>query len=569
MPDPTLGEIAAEIEVLEAAESFGAEVQQFTDWLSTLSGGDVQTWLAADSLEGGRPAEVDKTIEYELGKLKDAAFEFSETLSGFADNFKPLTDAAGTADELNQVVQTVSSLSTMIGRADEAVGAQKATELANVISSIKDVSTLLSGLSLNPVIGVFIGLYATALQNATIGLEKIEAYAARRNEIIASRGGEIDYEAIEAQQAAEAESAEAARSALSQRLNELYERRAEAIGRIQETDYLAATNDCVRTRQAELTALIKIAAREGGIVGNAPSNGETLRSLEGWVEGINEAAGELFLEASVTPEGPARDAIIDRLDRMTEARRRVVSGLRPFRDCVRQRLEQYGTSTADVATPVAAASSGGGRNRRMLTMGGGAGIFTVAAVGLVLLLSGGGDDPVSNGSGSGSSDGGSAASDSAPSGRGGSAIGEAPVIVHPCDVFTVAEVSGFLGATLVADRSAPSERRAICTFRAPDAGGGLHVEVQRNSAADGFFDEFRFQRMDQTAVPVDWPNEAEIRQGEGSSSFWGYVITDDPLGRDVFVWIAGASEGNSPVVLEMANRLRAAILLANGRPPHG
>jgi len=45
------------------------------------------------------------------------------------------------------------------------------------------------------------------------------------------------------------------------------------------------------------------------------------------------------------------------------------------------------------------------------------------------------------------------------------------------------------------------------------------------------------------------------------------VITDDPLGRDIFIWIAGTTEGNSQAVLDMADRLRAAVLEANGRPP--
>jgi hypothetical protein len=582
MSEPSLSEIAAEIELLETAESFGSEVQQFTDWLSTLSGGDVETWLARDGLKDGRPDNVDKTIEYELGKLKDAAFEFSETLSGFADNFKPLTDAASTADDVNTVVQAVSSLSTMIGRADEAVGAQKATELANVVSSIKDVSTLLTGLSLNPVIGVFIGLYATALQDAAIGLEKIDAYAARRNEIIASRGGEVDCAAIEEQRAAQAESAEARRAALAQRLGELYQLRGEAIARFQETVYLAAGNDCARTRQAELKKLILIAYPEGGVVKNAPTNGETLRALESWVEGINSAAAELFVEASVTPEGPARQQIIDRLDRMTEARRRVVSGLRPFRDCVRQRLERYGTSTGDdvgfgvaggAGGAGAAAANAGGGNRRMALIGGGVGLFAVAALGLGLLFGGSEDDPISTGSGS--SGGGAAVSSSTPANSGGSSgLTEAPVVVNACDVFSAERISTLFGAPGLIASPDGNGRREICTYRTADAAGGIHVEVQRNSAADGFLDEFRRQRPDASVEPVDWrengellPGELRVFDGGQAASFWAYVITDDPLGRDVFIWIGNVDGSLTESIWTVANELRLAILEANGRSP--
>lgn len=576
---PTLAEIGAEIELLETVEQFGAEVQQFTDWLSTLSGGDVESWLAADSLQGGRPAGVDKSVQYELGKLKDAAFEFSETLSGFADQFKPLTDAAGTADDVNSVVQAISSLSTMIGRADEAVGAQKASELANVISSIKDVSTLLTGLSLNPVIGVFIGLYATALNDAAIGLEKIDAYAARRNDIINSRGGEVDYEAIEAERAAEAASAEEARQAVTARLNELYARRGEAIARLQAGDYQRALNLCARNHQAELREIIQIAAGEGGVIGNAPPNGETLGELERWVENANGAAFDLMVQAANAPEGSAaRQQATDRLNKLTEARSRVVDGLGPLRDCVRDTLERYGTSTGDVAVPaatgdeVASAGAGGGGsgNRRAMFIGG-AGIFAMAMVAVVLLLPGGDDTANSGGSGAGgSSDGATgsngAASGATPSGGSSSGLTAAPLIVNPCDIFTAEEVSAMFGKTLVADGSA-SDRRAICTFRRPEDAGGIHVEVQRNSNSAGFLEEFRKQRADQVATSIDWPNEAELREGEGTSSFWGYVIADDPLGRNVFIWIAGSTEGNSSAVLDIADRLRAAVLEANGRPP--
>jgi hypothetical protein len=205
----------------------------------------------------------------------------------------------------------------------------------------------------------------------------------------------------------------------------------------------------------------------------------------------------------------------------------------------------------------------------MALIGGGVGMFAVAAVGLGLLFGGGGgnDDAASNGSGS--SGGGAVASSSTPANSGGSSgIPDAPVIVNPCDIFTAAEVSAMFGKTLVADGGS-NGRRAVCTYRRPEDAGGIHVEVQRNSSSAGFLEEFRKQRADELATSIDWPNEAELREGEGRSSFWGYVIADDPLGRDVFIWIAGSTEGNSTAVLDMADRLRDAVLEANGRPAGG
>jgi hypothetical protein len=165
MAEPTLAEITQQIEVLETAEEFGQQLQLFTDFLDAASGDNVTEWLSDDS-----------------------TVQFSEALNGLTEFAEPLAKAAETAGNINTVVSGIQSFAEAVAKADASTGAEKASQLADVISGVSDLAQLLSGLSLNPVIGVFIGLYATALQSAAVGLEQMDAYATRRNEIINSRG---------------------------------------------------------------------------------------------------------------------------------------------------------------------------------------------------------------------------------------------------------------------------------------------------------------------------------------------------------------------------------------------
>lgn len=375
MAEPTLQEVLHEMEMLEAAEAFGAELQQFTDWMSNLSGGEITNWMSDDP-----------TVQYELGQLKDAAFQFSESLNEWTEFAGPVGSAAETAGNINTAVQAVLSFGTAVAKADESTGAEKASQMADVISGVTDLAKLMTGLSVNPVIGVFIGLYATALQNAAIGLQKMEEYAQRRNEIINSRGGEIDIDAELAKQAAEAERRQDAQRALNRRLNELYTRRGELIAQLQDEQYRVAVDACVSRNQDELRAVIQIASAQGGIAGNAPPTVDVFNTVEGMVARLSGAAFDVMTQAQGLPEGsPERAEAVRRAEGMLDTKRAIVDGLKPLRDCIKDFLNQYGYSTADASTATGGLSGG----RGLMIAGGG--ILAVALAGAVILL-GGGDD---------------------------------------------------------------------------------------------------------------------------------------------------------------------------------
>ncbi len=374
MAEPTLQEVLHEIELLETAEAFGEQLQQFTDWMSNLSGGEITNWMSDDP-----------TVRYELGQLKDAAFEFSESLNEWTEFAQPLGTAAETAGNINTVVQAVLSFSTAVAKADESTGADKARQMADVISGVTDLAKLMTGLSVNPVIGVFIGLYATALQSAAVGLERMEEYAQRRNAIINSRGGEIDVAAELAAQEEAAAQADEAQRALNRRLSDLYTRRGELIAELQAGQYAAALDFCASRNRDGLRALIELASTQGGIVSNATPNGESLEQIENMVGGMAGAAFDLMTQAQTLPEGSdARAEAVRRAEQILDTKRELIEGLGPFRDCVRDALDRYGYSTAD-----AGAATGGGLfgGRRLVIAGGG--IFAAAMVGLVIVIGGG------------------------------------------------------------------------------------------------------------------------------------------------------------------------------------
>jgi len=416
---PTLAEINAQIQLLEVVEQFGSEVQEFTDWLGTLSGADLSKWLSDDS-----------TVQFVFDGLKDAAFEFSETLGGAAEHFEPLTDAAGAAGNINTAVQTATSIVTIIEDADSAVGPDKATQLSGLLSNLTSLSQLLTGLSLNPVIGVFLGLYATALESAAIGLQLIDESVQERNEAIDTRGGEIDVEAELAAEEAAADQAAEAQLALSEELSRLYELRAELIIGLQDSQYTVALDFAASRHPEAMTELIEIASEQGGIPSNAPVNGDTLGQLESWVGSATTAAFDLMTEAAAAPEGSeARADATGRLEDLMDAKGQVIGLLGPIRGTVTGALEEYGYSTADPGTPAAATPTAGGVVPGGAVVGGaagfgrgalliGGGIAALVLVGVVALFAGGGDG--TNGDGNGSSAVSNDGSSSGSSGSGGS-----------------------------------------------------------------------------------------------------------------------------------------------------
>ena len=237
MAEPTFAEIAQEIELLETAEAFGEQLKEFTDFLNAASGGDITNWLSDDP-----------TVQHKLGQLKDAAFQFSESLQKVAKSADPLIKAAGKAGNINTGAQTVLAFSTAVAKADESTGAEKASQMADVISGIGAFAKVLTGLSVNPVIGDFLRGYAAALQSAAIGLAIMEDYAARRNEIVDSNG-QVDAEAARAEHEAaaeRAESAEEARRNLARELRDLYGKQRAMITGLQEGRYRVILSFCAR-----------------------------------------------------------------------------------------------------------------------------------------------------------------------------------------------------------------------------------------------------------------------------------------------------------------------------------
>lgn len=425
---PTLADINAQIELLEVVQQFGTEVQEFTDWLGTLSGADLSKWLSDDS-----------TVQFVFDGLKGAAFEFSETLSGAAENFEPLTDAASAAGNINTAVQTASTIVTIIEDASNAVGPGKATQLSELLSNLTSLSQLLTGLSLNPVIGVFLGLYATALGSAAVGLQSIAESVDERNEAINTRGGEFDVAAAQAAQAEADDRAAEAQLALSEELTRLYELRADLISGLQGGQYIVALDFAASRHPDAMRELIEIASEQGGIPSNAPVNGEILGQLERWVGSATSASFDLMTEAAAAPVGSeTRASATGRLEDLMGAKSQVVGLLGPIRASVTGALEEYGYSTADPGTPAVgapvpagavpgAAVVGGaaGFSRRALLIGGG--IAAVVVVGVAALFAGGGGGTNGNGQSDGLGNSGSSSSGplAASSGSSGSSAGSA------------------------------------------------------------------------------------------------------------------------------------------------
>ena len=121
---------------------------------------------------------------------------------------------------------------------------------------------------------------------------------------------------------------------MSEQLSQLYAQRGARIAALQGEQYANALDDCASRHPEVLGELIEIASEQGGIPSNTPVNGETLGQLESWVGSATDAAFDLMTEAAAAPEGSAaRQAALDRLRRLLDARRQVVNELGPLRDC--------------------------------------------------------------------------------------------------------------------------------------------------------------------------------------------------------------------------------------------
>ena len=402
-------------------------------------------------------------------------------------------------------MQTALSIVTAIDELQEDPGADKAGQLADILSNLTRPSQLLTTLSLNPVIGVFIGLYATALKSAMIPIQIIADQVAIRGEVIESSTAGIDIEAELAEQDAAAESAADAQLAVSEQLSALHARRSELIADLQGGQYVVALDFAASRHPDEMRELISIASEQGGITSDAAVNGETLGQIETWVGSATEASFDLMTEAAAAPEGSeARADAIESLDTLNDARHRVGELLGPIRGTVTGALETYGYSTADpgpqASVSQAAGTAGGiaGLSRRAVMIGGG-GIFAIAMVGLVLLLPGGGDagNPGESGgsSSSGSSSSGSGSSGSGSSGSGSSGSGSAGVVATAPP--TACELR--------------REEQIVLDFSSPEIGldsstGALAIPELYNGR-DSYTNEFRTPSFQWSQVP---PEATEI-----------------------------------------------------------
>lgn len=133
--------------------------------------------------------------------------------------------------------------------------------------------------------------------------------------------------------------------------------------------------------------------------------------------------------------------------------------------------------------------------------------------------------------------------------------GEKPVVLDPCAVFTESDIEALSGTPMVEASTVDSENRKVCDYR-PVTGSGTRmvVEAQLNTNAAGLFATWQSQRSDATEIrAVTWSPEGEIRitpTDGGTASLWAYVLNDDPLGRDVFIWVESqpytAAGGGTP-----------------------
>jgi hypothetical protein len=80
---------------------------------------------------------------------------------------------------------------------------------------------------------------------------------------------------------------------------------------------------------------------------------------------------------------------------------------------------------------------------------------------------------------------------------------------------------------------------------------------ERNSSAATILDECREQRWDHVVtLSLDWGTEGEVRVGGGAASLWGYVITSDDLGRDVFRWVDASDLALASVLISLVESIR-------------
>jgi hypothetical protein len=145
-------------------------------------------------------------------------------------------------------------------------------------------------------------------------------------------------------------------------------------------------------------------------------------------------------------------------------------------------------------------------------------------------------------------------------------------------VLDVELVSGVLGTAVRTGGGGDGRRDAKCEYEIAGAGVTLSLLVQRNSAPqNGVFRGFESVNEGGTGIALttrtlDWSDRGEVRVSEVGTSrskaaLLAYVLTSDPLGRDIYVWItaagpSGAGAGLGATIEDFALLLRDAVLEA-------
>ncbi|MEM7435274.1 MAG: hypothetical protein AAF436_09000 [Myxococcota bacterium] len=161
-------------------------------------------------------------------------------------------------------------------------------------------------------------------------------------------------------------------------------------------------------------------------------------------------------------------------------------------------------------------------------------------------------------------------------GTGGGNSLEEPKLLHPCDVFTPADIEALTGAPMAETRVLDNENRRLCEYAtASDNGMRIDMEAQQNTASADFYTGWQDRNSDASEViPIPWSPQGELRIIEGGATIFAFVINDDALGRNIFINLIGFPIGDAPdspalirsVVETTARRLNDAILTENGRP---
>lgn len=123
-----------------------------------------------------------------------------------------------------------------------------------------------------------------------------------------------------------------------------------------------------------------------------------------------------------------------------------------------------------------------------------------------------------------------------------------PEIENPCNAFEPEEIAAMVGHDVVETVQIDTDNRATCEYTRADgveSGARVILESGINSDAAGLREEWERQRMGATTtLDMEWSLDGEYRFADGAGSVWAYVRDDDPIGRDVYIWVTIVPSGD-------------------------